>query len=1531
MPGSQNLGKVKEKILSVTRTPGTGAPGSIDTYTATLLSGGTFTFQVYNGTNGTSGVVTRNYPFSNDNDVSYFEIETLDDAFMQTVLEAYYVSGGVTYPARFYEYAQGTQPHEWRVLILVGNNSTGDYEWEGLYSNSGKLPGTLYIKSISDSAITVDSALSDSSVNPVQNKVVTEALYTLSHDIALEYENKVYAVGEICVHELQLYRCKTAITTAEAWTAAHWEAVTVQGLLDEKITFGAHVKDATLWAGKADLATLAEDFSSTQGAEIGGGEYIDSREITSAVDETKAARTETVSGNSVAANQLVNPNYLTGNTAAGITTSVSGNTVTVSGTASANVSRRLTGTRFIDAEQNHKYLIFGMKANSVSISLLFNAFNNGSYVTTYSPRDTGNGIIVDNSRAANQLSLELSIPSGTVVPNDFTVIPQVVDLTKDFPFDTPTSLDDPRIKSIIAGGYKPYNVGELKSSQVDSLTAYGFNLWDEEFTNQYYWANNSSGKMEKLSHADRSCSTNPIHVYAGQKISFYVPDHYQLAEYCLNVWFSDNDGNMISYSGWSRKTTVFDVPVGATKMYFTFSSNITFNHDICINVSNASLNGTYRPYREPSVIDFTEAPFSLTAEQRTLRSAGSVRDNFAFVRQTDGTYDLVKTVNVGSVDLDSLPASHIAYNNSAKAWNVLVPSGAPAKSIGSSDIPNIISNEGYEPATRANYGQDIANKIYVNAEGTLFYINNGSTTTKPTGVLDYELSTPTAETLVTGLTPAQIGLFLQRGGIISVGNPNAGYGALPYDLKLFAQVSDKAFLEGIGVRGDVGFDPQKVASMEQVKDSSATLAEDIEKGNVVPAIAKGLSTDVGNDDQTPFSFNTVGINSDVQSGLQEIRKLVAVNVVENQRASYTSLNMPNEAVKNITGTMSFNKGEIYLMCVTQDKTVDSNLRNIPVFSLPSLDALYPTFTKISGTLSILAANDQNLEAGFKYAILSVNSTVSKGIGWWVNGNNVGGTIVETNLANIIVKNLTQRYGNNDIVNAILGSDSSKHFERLIAFDPDILKTSAFNAGTFTTSKVKYLETIDYNQFDGAIKGGSYSPTTGAYDSNAGSFCSEHMMRVKGGSRIDFLSEYKTNAYAYIYEFDINKNFIKRIAYQNSGDTYFDLDVETVYIHYSVYRSESGWGTNPPTQEQAKVCFYYHWDGSRIGYEPYQRHIANLPNVEGHGILKVDGDGNVYADGDEMYPSGEGNKKRYGIVQLKDLSFSAGSQNRFATNSLTSVIKKVSHDTVVGNIRTARFTAASSATVYENLATYVVAVNTNGSVFFYVDATYYANHTVEQFLSDYGDDYLIYELAKEQELEAPAFDGNFYGDDFGTMRFLDEDGNEISGLQGIEVFYRANVAGFAESLGVRADWDPANVVVQSELTSEATARDAVDAQLREALGGTLRQLLAVRGSVDFDDTAYVRADDLNWSYNSNASFACWYTNDLASVAKFPSGSSGKPSFISTNYQEDALDNCYGNSKICLFTSSAGGTPSVFIRNGSSTEKPTGLLAYEKASE
>lgn len=76
----------------------------------------------------------------------------------------------------------------------------------------------------------VDDALDGESTNPVQNAVVTEALDGKADiaDLAPAYSTSgTYAVGDYVTYNGNVYRCTTAISTAEAWTPAHWTQVAI--------------------------------------------------------------------------------------------------------------------------------------------------------------------------------------------------------------------------------------------------------------------------------------------------------------------------------------------------------------------------------------------------------------------------------------------------------------------------------------------------------------------------------------------------------------------------------------------------------------------------------------------------------------------------------------------------------------------------------------------------------------------------------------------------------------------------------------------------------------------------------------------------------------------------------------------------------------------------------------------------------------------------------------------------------------------------------------------------------------------------------------------------------------------------------------------------------------------------------------------------------------------------------------------------------------------------------------------------------
>lgn len=97
-------------------------------------------------------------------------------------------------------------------------------------------------------AATIDNAMSATSENAVQNKVITAALGSKANTaiIASSYSSEsTYAVGTYCIHDGGLYVCNTAISTAEAWTAVHWTAVTVTGIIGNIQTVLASVVSVT--------------------------------------------------------------------------------------------------------------------------------------------------------------------------------------------------------------------------------------------------------------------------------------------------------------------------------------------------------------------------------------------------------------------------------------------------------------------------------------------------------------------------------------------------------------------------------------------------------------------------------------------------------------------------------------------------------------------------------------------------------------------------------------------------------------------------------------------------------------------------------------------------------------------------------------------------------------------------------------------------------------------------------------------------------------------------------------------------------------------------------------------------------------------------------------------------------------------------------------------------------------------------------------------------------------------------------------
>ena len=64
-------------------------------------------------------------------------------------------------------------------------------------------------------------------LDAAQGKVLKDLVESVLGQQADAYNKKTYAVGDYCIYENALYKCSTAISSVEEWTAGHWTKTTI--------------------------------------------------------------------------------------------------------------------------------------------------------------------------------------------------------------------------------------------------------------------------------------------------------------------------------------------------------------------------------------------------------------------------------------------------------------------------------------------------------------------------------------------------------------------------------------------------------------------------------------------------------------------------------------------------------------------------------------------------------------------------------------------------------------------------------------------------------------------------------------------------------------------------------------------------------------------------------------------------------------------------------------------------------------------------------------------------------------------------------------------------------------------------------------------------------------------------------------------------------------------------------------------------------------------------------------------------------
>jgi len=97
----------------------------------------------------------------------------------------------------------------------------GDVQAAATQANTNKSD----LDNLKANAVRFDAVQNKTAAQKLQARKNTDSADVLS--LAPQYTVKTYAVGDMVTNNGKLYKCKTAITTGEAWTAGHWEEVAV--------------------------------------------------------------------------------------------------------------------------------------------------------------------------------------------------------------------------------------------------------------------------------------------------------------------------------------------------------------------------------------------------------------------------------------------------------------------------------------------------------------------------------------------------------------------------------------------------------------------------------------------------------------------------------------------------------------------------------------------------------------------------------------------------------------------------------------------------------------------------------------------------------------------------------------------------------------------------------------------------------------------------------------------------------------------------------------------------------------------------------------------------------------------------------------------------------------------------------------------------------------------------------------------------------------------------------------------------------
>lgn len=186
-----------------------------------------------------------------------------------------------------------------------------------------------------------------------------------------------------------------------------------------------------------------------------------------------------------------------------------------------------------------------------------------------------------------------------------------------------------------------------------------------------------------------------------------------------------------------------------------------------------------------------------------------------------------------------------------------------------------------------------------------------------------------------------------------------------------------------------------------------------------------------------------------------------------------------------------------------------------------------------------------------------------------------------------------------------------------------------------------------------------------------------------------------------------------------------------------------------------ICINLSHSGVRNGeYEPYAKHVRQLPEIYKYFPEGMNGNANVW---DEI--NAEKAIKRWGVVDLGSLTWIKGATGtsgvfRWLGKGIEHLVVKTKTDKDIPNIVCAKYILSSASNIWATTMPMQVSLDPTGSVLIYDSGYSYSSTTVATFTAHMQGVLLYYELAEPRETPiTEAMQLDYEVEDFGTEKAL----------------------------------------------------------------------------------------------------------------------------------------------------------------------------------